>query len=224
LPNSVLVLGGYGNFGKRISVALAAKGVPVIIAGRSRTKAQRLAQTIGPLATPLQLDIETGLGQALEDHAPCAVVNTVGPFQGQGYDVARAAIDAKVHYIDLADGRDFVTGISKLDKSAKDAGVAVISGASTVPALSDAVVSAFSGDFARIDRMKFGIAPGQKAERGLATTRAILGYVGRKLAPFPGIKPDVYGWQDVYRQHDPVFCRFGTERDAPRPMGAVASC
>jgi len=191
LPNSVLVLGGYGNFGKRISVALAAKGVPVIIAGRSRTKAQRLAQTIGPLATPLQLDIETGLGQALEDHAPCAVVNTVGPFQGQGYDVARAAIDAKVHYIDLADGRDFVTGISKLDKSAKDAGVAVISGASTVPALSDAVVSAFSGDFARIDRMKFGIAPGQKAERGLATTRAILGYVGRKLAPFPGIKPDV---------------------------------
>lgn len=198
-----MILGGYGNFGKRISAALAAKGVPVLIAGRNLQKARKLAQSIGPLATPLQLDIETGLEQAFAAHRPCAVVNTVGPFQGQGYDVARAAIENKVHYVDLADGREFVTGISKLDKNARDAGVSVISGASTVPALSDAVVSAFASDFARIDHMKYGIAPGQGAERGLATTRAILGYVGRKLLPFKGIKPDIYGWQDIYKQRFP---------------------
>jgi len=203
LTKCVLILGGYGNFGKRISAALASKGVPVLIAGRNFQKASDLARSIGPNATPLQLDIETGLAQVFKKYSPCAVVNTVGPFQGQGYDVARAAIDHKIHYIDLADGREFVTGIDKLDQQAKDAGVAVISGASTVPALSDAVAAAYASDFARIDLMKYGIAPGQGAERGLATTRAILGYVGRKLAPFQGIRSDIYGWQDIYRQPYP---------------------
>ncbi len=199
----VLILGGYGNFGKRISAALASKDIPVLIAGRDLQKASDLAKSIGPNATPLQLDVETGLSGAFETHQPCVVVNTVGPFQGQGYNVARAAIDHKVHYIDLADGREFVGGINKLDRAAQDAGVAVISGASTVPALSEAVVAEFASDFARIDLMKYGIAPGQGAERGLATTRAILGYVGRKLAPFKGIRPEVYGWQDIYRQPYP---------------------
>lgn len=203
MTKCVLILGGYGNFGKRISAALASKGVRVLIAGRNFQKASDLARSIGPNATPLQLDIETGLAQALKKHSPCVVVNTVGPFQGQGYDVARAAIDHKTHYIDLADGREFVTGIGKLDRQAQDAGVAVISGASTVPALSDAVVAAYASDFARIDRMKYGIAPGQGAERGLATTRAILGYAGQKLAPFKGIRSDIYGWQDIYRQPYP---------------------
>ena len=203
MTKCVLILGGYGNFGKRISAALASKGIPVLIAGRDFQMASDLAKSIGPNATPLKLDIETGLTRAFKEHRPCAVVNTVGPFQGQGYEVARAAIDHKIHYIDLADGREFVTGIKKLDQHAQDAGIAVISGASTVPALSDAVVAAYTSDFARIDLMKYGIAPGQGAERGLATTRAILGYVGRKLAPFKGIRSDIYGWQDIYRQPYP---------------------
>ena len=148
MTKCVLILGGYGNFGKRISAALASKGIPVLIAGRDFQMASDLAKSIGPNATPLKLDIETGLTRAFKEHRPCAVVNTVGPFQGQGYEVARAAIDHKIHYIDLADGREFVTGIKKLDQHAQDAGIAVISGASTVPALSDAVVAAYTSDFA----------------------------------------------------------------------------
>ncbi|WP_299853932.1 saccharopine dehydrogenase NADP-binding domain-containing protein [uncultured Roseobacter sp.] len=216
MANCALILGGYGNFGKRISAALAFKGIPVLIAGRNFQKASDLAKSIGPNATPLKLDIETELARAFKEHDPCVVVNTVGPFQGQGYDVARAAIDHKIHYIDLADGREFVTGINELDQQAQDAGVAIISGASTVPALSDAVVAAYASDFARIDLMKYGIAPGQGAERGLATTRAILGYVGRRLAPFRGIRSDIYGWQDIYRQPYPgLGARWMANCDVP---------
>lgn len=79
-----MILGGYGSFGKRIGVALAVKGVSVLIAGRNLQKARDMAQSIGPLATLLQLDIETGLEEAFAEHRPCAIVNTVGPFQGQG--------------------------------------------------------------------------------------------------------------------------------------------
>ena len=38
--NKVLILGGYGNFGKRIARLLIRQKIYVIIAGRSREKAQ----------------------------------------------------------------------------------------------------------------------------------------------------------------------------------------
>ena len=44
--NKVLILGCYGNFGKRIAFALAKAGIPVFIAGRSKDKANSLVQQI----------------------------------------------------------------------------------------------------------------------------------------------------------------------------------
>lgn len=200
-----MVLGGYGNFGKRISRVLAAKGVCVLIVGRNGEKATQLAQSIGRNAEALEFDATVSLSDALAAHRPAVVINTVGPFQGQGYEVAKTCISNGVHYIDLADGRDFVGGISELNDIAKAAGVAVISGASTVPALTDAVLSEFKSDFHTMDHLKFGISPGQGAERGLATTKAILGYVGKRLRDFPGIHDNVFGWQDIYRQEYPAL-------------------
>ena len=199
----MLILGGYGNFGKRISRALARKGVRVLVAGRDGQKADALALAIGGGAEALELDATKSLAETLAKYRPTVVINTVGPFQGQGYDIAKICISQGVHYIDLADGRDFVCGVSELDGNAKAMGVAVVSGASTVPALTDAVLAEFTSDFDSMDHLKFGIAPGQGAERGLATTRGILSYVGKKLGDFPGIHKDVYGWQDIYRQKYP---------------------
>jgi short subunit dehydrogenase-like uncharacterized protein len=86
------------------------------------------------------LDIHTpDLERALQALAPHVVVHTCGPFQGQQYHVAAACIAAGAHYIDLADGREFVAGIGCLQKQALAAGLAVISGASSVPALSSTV-------------------------------------------------------------------------------------
>ena len=33
--NKILILGGYGNFGRRIAIALVKAGLPIIAAGRS---------------------------------------------------------------------------------------------------------------------------------------------------------------------------------------------
>jgi hypothetical protein len=202
LTRKVLVLGGYGNFGKRISVALAASGVSTIIAGRDLPKAKALCAEIGAKAEPLQCDANAGLADVLHSLKPCAVVNTCGPFQTADYGVAQACIAQRVHYIDLADGRDFVNGITALDQAAKAQGVSVISGASTVPALSSAVVEQLKHEFARIDSLRFGISPGQKSERGLATTQGILTYLGKPLAAYPG-HPRAFGWQDLHRQTYP---------------------
>jgi saccharopine dehydrogenase-like NADP-dependent oxidoreductase len=42
-------------------------------------------------------------------------VDAAGPFQGAEPRVARAAIAAGLHYVDLADARDFVAGFRALD-------------------------------------------------------------------------------------------------------------
>jgi len=197
----VLILGGYGNFGKRIATALGRHKVPVIIAGRNLAKAQALAADL-PNARAAAIDIHRDLAAALRREKPSVVVHTCGPFQGADYDVARACIAAGIPYVDLADGRDFVTGFRRLDADACNAGVTAVSGASTVPGLSSAVVEHFKAQFSQIDAMDFGIAPGQRAERGLATTQGILSYAGRRLKPFAG-HPTPYGWQDLRRMKLP---------------------
>jgi hypothetical protein len=203
----VLILGGYGNFGKRIAHLLTRKGVAVIVAGRDGAKAAALANVLPPKLVDMAVfDAKSDLLAQLEILKPLVVINTCGPFQNADYGIARACIAAGAHYIDLADGRDFVTGITQLDADSKERNVAVISGASTVPALSAAVIERFLPQFSTIDSLTFGIAPGQKAERGLATTQGILSYVGKKLKPCAGYETR-YGWQDMYPQSYPGIGR-----------------
>jgi hypothetical protein len=206
LTGKVLILGGYGNFGKRIARALAASGTPVILAGRDERRAKEEAAAIpSGLAEAVAFDVRQDLRRPLEEMKPAVVVNTCGPFQNSDYGVAQTCIEGGTHYIDLADGRDFVTGISALDAQARDRGVAVISGASTVPALSSAVIEYLRPQFSELHTLRFGISPGQKAERGLATTRGILSYVGRPLRGFAGDDGPSYGWQNIHRQLFPVL-------------------
>jgi Saccharopine dehydrogenase NADP binding domain len=200
----VLILGGYGNFGKRIAEALVYHGTPIVIAGRRKERAGATALEIlekYPSATieSAEIDAEVELEAHLQKLSPKVVINTCGPFQRKDYRVAETCIQQRVNYIDLADGRDFVAGIGRLDRAAKAAGVSVITGASTVPGLSSAVLEHYKSEFAEIDGLTFGIAPGQKAERGLATVAGILTYVGRRLAPVPGDTRPRYGFGDLYR-------------------------
>lgn len=204
---SILILGAYGNFGKRIASNLAPTAIPLILGGRNCNKLEALVEQLkktnnnASISTAL-IDIETNLTQTLHQVKPTIVINTCGPFQHQNYEVAKQCINQKIHYIDLADGRAFVNGITELDALAKQNDVVVISGASTVPALSSAVIDKYSPHFSSMDSLHYGITPGQKTERGLATTKAILSYVGRPIKTINS-KHIRYGWQDLYLQTFP---------------------
>ncbi len=192
------------------------KAIPVIIAGRSLGKAEALARTLaGHAVQAAAFDADNELATQIARLKPGVVVNTCGPFQGKDYRIAKTCIAHGVHYIDLADAREFVTGIKALDAAAQAKNLAVISGASTVPGLSSAVIEHFLPAFSKIRSLRFGIAPGQKAERGLATTEAILGYAGKRLQPCPGQNLR-FGWQDLYRQNYPqIGTRWMANCDVP---------
>jgi len=193
----VLVLGGYGNFGTFITRRLSReRDLTVIVAGRSAPKARELAGRLD--AEWVQLDVSEALDAHLKRLKPDILVHTCGPFQDQGYAVAEAAIRNGVHYLDLADGRRFVAGIAALDEAARAAGVAVVSGASTVPGLTSAVFSHYAPGFAAVDAIDAGIATAQKTNRGLATIRAVLSYAGKPFGTLSGGRMrTVHGWQGL---------------------------
>ena len=211
-PFRVLVLGGYGNFGRRICQALAKEpGLRVTVAARSAARAAdtvRTMQQAGAVAELMSTTLDTtqaDLAQRLRALAADLVIHTAGPFQGQDYRVARACIEVGAHYVDLADARAFVCGISALDDAARAAGVLVVSGASSVPALSAAVVDYLQPAFSALHVIDHGINPGNQTPRGLATVRSILSYCGRPLQQwFDGRWRTVFGWQGLVRRAYPA--------------------
>jgi hypothetical protein len=86
-----------------------------------------------------------------------------------------------VHYIDLADARDFAAGFGALNEAAKARGVLAVTGASSTPALSQAVLDELCRDWRRVDAIDIAIVPGAKAEMGLSVVRAILSYAGKPV-------------------------------------------
>ncbi len=213
----VLVLGGYGNFGGIISRALCAiEGVEVVVAGRDGTAAARFAAPLG--AEPAQVDArDARLAERLARLRSDWVVHTAGPFQGAGHHVARAALEAAASYVDIADARGFVCGIGALDAEARERGVRLLSGASSVPALSSAVVDRYAPELATLRAIDIGIASSARLP-GRATVEGVLSYCGRPFEAWHGGGwKRVHGWQGLRRHvfRVPRFGRWLADCDVP---------
>lgn len=174
----VLILGGTGVFGSRLARMLLEDGWGVTVAGRSLDKARAFTRAHG--GTPLQLDRHAPLTPHLEGYF--AFVDAAGPFQDYASRrLAEEAVAAGAHYLDLSDDAGFTAGISALDTSARAQRVAVLSGASSMPALSSAAVTELSRGMARITSIESAILPGNRAPRGPSVMRSILMQAGAPL-------------------------------------------
>jgi saccharopine dehydrogenase-like NADP-dependent oxidoreductase len=189
----VMVLGGYGNFGARICRALAMdRSIALLVAGRDGVRAEALAaelnQAHGAGAQGVAVDCRGAhFAQALRAHQVELLIHTAGPFQGQDFSVAKACAEAQAHYVDLADGRRFVCDFPAVMQDAFDSAQRVaITGASTVPALSSAVVNALCEHWQHIDTIDICIAPAQTAPRGVATLESVLSYCGAPITVWHG--------------------------------------
>lgn len=199
----VMVIGGYGNFGSIVCRHLGQMpGVSLVSAGRNR---QKLAQQLDELRQQGAQDCSSWCGDAMGPQFKAAlgslgiklVIHTGGPFQGQPYTVARACIEAGVNYCDLADCRTFVGGIGVLDQAAREAGVTLLSGGSSVPTLAAAIIDQHRARFARIERIEHGISSSAKMP-GLSTIEGVLAYAGKPIQQLKDGRPyPVIAWQGL---------------------------
>ncbi len=193
----ILVLGGYGVFGSRLARLLIADGHEICIAGRNLEAAQSCAKALGCTAIMME---RAGSLNALAKYE--VVVDAAGPFHAYGddpYRLARASIAVGVHYLDLSDNADFCAGISQLDADARDAGICVLSGLSSVPALSSAAVRALAGEDVPV-MIDTAILPGNRAPRGFSVMQSILSQAGRPMPVWIGNQWErTFGWSEPAR-------------------------
>ncbi|NVM89325.1 saccharopine dehydrogenase-like NADP-dependent oxidoreductase [Variovorax sp. SG517] len=210
-----LVLGGYGNFGARICRALAGcPGIELLVAGRDAQRATAFASSLDAAASGVRIDVQAAdLAGTLRGLGVGLVIHTAGPFQNQDYRVPQAVAAAGAHYIDLADGRRFVCDFpAALDATFRHAGRTAVSGASTVPALSSAVVDHLADGWQDIRSIDICIAPAQGAPRGEATLAGVLAYCGEPIRVWQGGRwVEMPGWADPARVE---FARMKPRRGA----------
>ena len=215
----VLLMGASGVFGSRIARELAHDPrFALTLAGRQRTSLQRLRESLGdPSVQVAALDVGAAeLPATIASLQPQLVIHAAGPFQQQDYRVAEACLACGSDYVDLADGRDFVSGIGRLDGQAKAAGRLLVSGASTVPAFSSAVVDALLPRFGVLENIEHAISPGNRTPRGDATVAAILGYCGRPVRLWrDGRWQHGHGWMLTRHQQFPFGRRWVGLCDVP---------
>ncbi|MDY7098855.1 MAG: saccharopine dehydrogenase NADP-binding domain-containing protein [Pseudomonadota bacterium] len=219
----VLLLGASGVFGSRLTQIISGEdGVQLTLAARGVAKLEQVAKQLRASVDCRQIDRDTLT--ALDFAGFDLVVDAAGPFQSSHMRVVECAMAAGVDYIDLADGRDFIRDFTRYDDVAKGAQVALTTGASSIPALSHAVLDELTDGWQAIDDIRVAIYPGNRAPRGLSVVEAILSYVGKPVRVFrDGEWREDRGWGRVHREDLPdIGKRWASVCDTPEQDLLVA--
>ncbi|HVH06769.1 MAG TPA: hypothetical protein VNE71_12300 [Myxococcota bacterium] len=126
---ALLVLGATGSLGSAVCAA-AARAIP----GARVLRASRHAE--GPDA--FRADVQDPASLAAAFRAADVAICAVGPFEYDPAPAIRACAAEGCHWIDLGDRARFVAAA---EAAAKDAAIAVVSGASVVPGLVEALAA-----------------------------------------------------------------------------------
>lgn len=187
----VLIVGGYGSFGRRLVGLLDHEPrLEIIVAGRSEAQAAAFCaerRALGAQAelSALALDRSAVNPAVLARLKPDLVADLSGPFQAYGanrYAFVRAVIEAGSDYCDIADDTAFVTEFKQLDDLAKARNCVALTGLSTCPALTGAMVAAIDQTgFEKVKTIVCGLAPSPHVAFGRAVIDAILSYAGKPV-------------------------------------------
>lgn len=212
-------------FGRRLASRLSRDpDINVIVAGRSLARAQAFCENRS--CTPVELDSRApDFPQQVRILTPDVIIDASGPFQtdsDQPYYIVETAIELGADYLDLSDDADFTSGITVLDGAAKIAGTAVLSGVSSVPAISSAVCKRLVRDIVDVHSIESVILPGNRAPRGVSVMTSILKQVGRPLRLWQtGRWIEVPAWSDLSKRElrisgtQPVLGRRASNIGAP---------
>jgi short subunit dehydrogenase-like uncharacterized protein len=129
-PPTVVVYGATGYTGKLVVAELAARRVPIVLAGRS-------AERLRAVGAGVSAGVEAIVEAPLDDHAALrdaagrgsVVVNCAGPFARTGDPVLRAAAAAGAHYVDTTGEQDWIHRVLTVhDAELRAVGVAAVPG------------------------------------------------------------------------------------------------
>jgi saccharopine dehydrogenase (NAD+, L-lysine-forming) len=144
-----LVLGGTGAMGQGVARDLIKQEqVKKVVLGDIVTDPERVQDKLraSEKVSLKKVDVNDRDGLVASMSGADVVINCAGPFYKTAVPVARAAVEARVSYIDICDDYE-ATGIlfaSEIDEAAKKAGITVLTGMGSDPGTNNVIVKWFA--------------------------------------------------------------------------------
>ena len=152
------VLGGAGDMGQAAARDLIKQEqVKKVVIGDINIDPGRLHDKLrtSEKVSLIRVDVNdhNGLVSAIRDAD--VVVNCAGPFYKTAVAVAKAAIEAKVSYIDICDDYEAVSILyaSEIDNAAKEAGITILTGMGSDPGTNNIIANYYAKQLDRVDEI-----------------------------------------------------------------------
>jgi saccharopine dehydrogenase (NAD+, L-lysine-forming) len=153
-----LVLGGTGGMGQGVARDLIKQEqITKVILGDINTDPNRVQEKLraSEKVSLIRIDVNdhNGMVSAIKDVD--IVINCAGPFYKTAVAVAKAAVEAKVNYIDICDDYEAaeILFASDIDKAAKEAGITVLTGMGSDPGTNNVLVKWYANKLDRVDEI-----------------------------------------------------------------------
>ncbi|MCX8065747.1 MAG: saccharopine dehydrogenase NADP-binding domain-containing protein [Candidatus Hydrogenedentes bacterium] len=135
----ILVLGAYGLAGRAIVRRLLEKTTYSVIAGGRNEAKLRLLK--GERVTTCLLDVDDTSAVTSACEKASFVINAVGPFAKNGFNVAKTVLETGKPYLDCANEQRHYQNLIKLDELAQKRNLPLVTGAGVFPGLSTLLVA-----------------------------------------------------------------------------------
>jgi lysine 6-dehydrogenase len=153
-----LVLGGAGGMGQGVARDLIKQQqVTNVVLGDLYPDPERLALKLrdSEKVNLIKMDVNDHGGMVNAFKEIDVVINCAGPFYKTAVPVAKAAVEAKVNYIDICDdyeGTEILFN-SEIDKMAREAGITVLTGMGSDPGTNNVLVKWYADRLDRVDEI-----------------------------------------------------------------------
>jgi saccharopine dehydrogenase (NAD+, L-lysine-forming) len=151
-----LVLGGAGGMGQGVARDLIKQHqVTDVVLGDLYPDPERLAPKLrdSEIVKLIKMDVNDHSGMVNTFKEIDVIVNCAGPFYKTAVPVAKAAVEAKVNYIDICDdyeGTEILFN-SEIDKMAREAGITVLTGMGSDPGTNNVLVKWYADHLDSVD-------------------------------------------------------------------------
>ncbi len=153
-----LVVGGTGGMGQGVARDLIKQDqIKKVVLGDINIDPGRVQEKLraSEKVSLKKIDVNDHGGLVKTISGADVVINCAGPFYKTAVAVARAAVEAKVNYIDICDDYEAteILFASDIDRAAREAGITVLTGMGSDPGTNNVIVKWFANRLDRVDEI-----------------------------------------------------------------------
>jgi len=202
----VLIYGAYGYTGELVAREAVRRDLRPVLAGRRREPLERLASELGLEHRVFGLEDPDRLAESVAGAG--VVVHCAGPFELTTPPMARACVEAGVHYVDITGEMMVFAALHRMDAAARERAVTLLPGAGFDIVPSDCLAAHLARRLPGARRLALAFHGIGRPSRGTAATMAMNLHRGGAVRRDGRIVPVPLAWRvrEMDLGEGPVRC------------------